>query len=59
MEECLIRTAETCSDKTVFNYVYLSTPVAEYSPYCREHLLAALSTEPTIGQKAKLSISKS
>ena len=56
MEECLIRTAETCSDKTFFNYVYLSTPVAEYSPYCREHLLAALSTEPTIGQKAKLSI---
>ena len=38
MEECLIGTGEACSDKTVFNYVFLSTLVAEYSPYCREHL---------------------
>lgn len=53
MEECLIGTGEACSDKTVFNYVFLSTLVAEYSPYCREHLFRRswLLCQPTIEKR--------
>lgn len=57
MEECLIGTGEACSDKTVFNYVFLSTLVFTIlsrtfvSPF-----MAALSTGPAIEKKAKLSI---
>lgn len=57
MEESLIGTGDACSDKTVFNYVFLSTLVFTIlsrtfvSPF-----MAALSTGPTIEKKAKLSI---